>query len=70
EILAEQHYANFSAWLAPLGIQVGWLSGKVKGRQRQQVLQQLADGSARVIVGTHALFQDEVRFPRLGLVII
>ena len=70
EILAEQHYANFSAWLAPLGIQVGWLSGKVKGRQRQQVLQQLADGSARVIVGTHALFQDEVRFQRLGLVII
>ncbi|MDP2128978.1 MAG: ATP-dependent DNA helicase RecG [Pseudohongiella sp.] len=70
ELLAEQHYANFSQWLEPLGIQPGWLSGKVKGRQRAAALQAIGDGTAPVVIGTHALFQDEVRFHRLGLVII
>lgn len=70
EILAEQHYINFSQWLAPLGLQPGWLSGKVKGRQRQQTLQSLRDGNTRIAVGTHALFQDEVAFQQLGLIII
>ncbi|OFE14044.1 ATP-dependent DNA helicase RecG [Pseudohongiella acticola] len=70
EILAEQHLANFTQWLAPLGLQPGWLSGKVKGRQRQQTLQALQDGSSRIAVGTHALFQDGVEFNRLGLIII
>ncbi|ALO47653.1 ATP-dependent DNA helicase RecG [Pseudohongiella spirulinae] len=70
EILAEQHFLNFSQWLEPLGISVGWLSGKVKGRQRQGVMSGLADGSITIAVGTHALFQEEVRFNRLGLIII
>jgi ATP-dependent DNA helicase RecG len=70
EILAEQHFLNFSQWLEPLGIRVGWLSGKVKGRQRQQAMSDLYDGSAAIAVGTHALFQDEVRFSKLGLIII
>jgi ATP-dependent DNA helicase RecG len=70
EILAEQHFVNFSRWLEPLGLQVGWLSGKVKGRQRREALAAIADGSARIVVGTHALFQDEVVFQRLGLIII
>lgn len=70
EILAEQHHVNFTQWLAPLGLQPGWLSGKVKGRQRQQTLQALQDGSSKIAVGTHALFQDSVEFNNLGLIII
>ncbi|MBC53872.1 MAG: ATP-dependent DNA helicase RecG [Gammaproteobacteria bacterium] len=70
EILAEQHHVNFSQWLAPLGLQPGWLSGKVKGRQRQQTLQGLQDGSSQIAVGTHALFQEGVEFNNLGLIII
>ncbi|HSB95365.1 MAG TPA: ATP-dependent DNA helicase RecG, partial [Spongiibacteraceae bacterium] len=70
EILAEQHRNNFAAWLEPLGIRLGWLSGKVKGKQRQIELAAIASGAAGVVVGTHALFQDEVRFQRLGLAII
>ncbi len=70
ELLAEQHRHNFSQWLAPLGIQVGWLSGKVKGKARTVQLAAIADGSAQVVVGTHALFQDDVEFARLGLAII
>ncbi len=70
ELLAEQHFLNFSQWLAPLGIQVAWLSGKVKGKQRQTELAAIASGRAGVVVGTHALFQKEVIFADLGLVII
>jgi len=70
ELLAEQHYINFWQWLQPLGINVGWLSGKVKGRKRDQQLAQIASGDAQVVVGTHALFQADVAFCRLGLVII
>jgi ATP-dependent DNA helicase RecG len=70
ELLAEQHYQNFSQWLAPLGIQVAWLSGKVKGKQRQAELEAIKSGRAGVVVGTHALFQKEVIFDALGLVII
>lgn len=70
EILAEQHFVNFSQWLQPLGLTVGWLSGKVKGKQRREALVSIADGSAQIVVGTHALFQDEVKFHRLGLIII
>ncbi|WP_172148358.1 ATP-dependent DNA helicase RecG [Pseudomonas tumuqii] len=69
EILAEQHFLNFSKWLAPLGIEVAWLAGKLKGKARVAALEQIA-GSAAMVVGTHALFQDEVRFARLALVII
>ncbi|MGM0631882.1 MAG: ATP-dependent DNA helicase RecG [Pseudomonadota bacterium] len=70
ELLAEQHFISFSEWLTPLGLQVGWLSGRVKGRRRDQQLSLIADGTAQVVVGTHALFQDDVQFHRLGLVII
>ncbi|MFZ3202285.1 MAG: ATP-dependent DNA helicase RecG [Pseudomonas sp.] len=69
EILAEQHFLNFSKWLAPLGIEVAWLAGKLKGKARVAALERIA-GSAAMVVGTHALFQDEVRFARLALVII
>ncbi|RMJ02540.1 ATP-dependent DNA helicase RecG [Marinobacter litoralis] len=70
EILAEQHYTNFKGWLEPLGIPIAWLSGKVKGKARQQALEAVASGEARVAIGTHALFQDEVAFNRLALVIV
>ncbi|UTW03269.1 ATP-dependent DNA helicase RecG [Amphritea atlantica] len=70
EILAEQHFINFSSWLEPLGLKVAWLAGKLKGKKRQTQLEVIGDGSAQVVVGTHALFQDEVRFANLGLVVV
>ncbi|ENX38123.1 ATP-dependent DNA helicase RecG [Acinetobacter sp. NIPH 2100] len=70
EILAEQHYLNFKRWFEPLGIQVAWLSGKQKGKARTLAEQQIKEGHAQLIVGTHALFQDTVGFSKLGLVII
>ncbi|MFA5494452.1 MAG: ATP-dependent DNA helicase RecG [Porticoccaceae bacterium] len=70
EILAEQHRASFDSWLAPLGIRIAWLTGKLKGKARDMQLAAIADGSAQVVVGTHALFQEDVRFRRLGLTII
>lgn len=70
ELLAEQHLLSFRTWLEPLGIQVSWLTGRHKGKSRKEILSILADGGAQVTVGTHALFQDDVNFHRLGLVII
>ncbi|WP_439886760.1 ATP-dependent DNA helicase RecG [Pseudomonas sp. MBLB4123] len=69
EILAEQHFLNFSRWLQPLGIEVAWLAGKLKGKARASALAQIATGTP-MVVGTHALFQDEVQFRSLALVII
>jgi len=69
EILAEQHFITFQHWLAPLGLEVAWLAGKLKGKARASALEQIA-GGAPMVVGTHALFQDEVQFKRLALVII
>lgn len=69
EILAEQHFINFSKWLAPLGLEVAWLAGKLKGKARASALEHIAAG-APMVVGTHALFQEEVRFAKLALVII
>ena len=70
EILAEQHYLNFKKWFEPLGIAVSWLSGKQKGKARAAAEQSIQNGSAQLVVGTHALFQDNVAFAKLGLVII
>ncbi len=70
EILAEQHFNNFSQWLTPLGIKLAWLTGKVKGKARQQQLAAIAQHEASIIIGTHALFQDEVVFAKLGLAVI
>jgi ATP-dependent DNA helicase RecG len=69
ELLAEQHWINFHKWLTPLGIDVVWLAGKVQGRARADALARVAAG-AGVVVGTHALMQEGVAFPRLGLAII
>lgn len=70
EILAEQHYLNFKRWFEPLGLNVAWLSGKQKGKARALAEQQIQQGSAQLVIGTHALFQDSVAFHKLGLVII
>ena len=70
EILAEQHAENFRRWFAPLGIEVGWLAGKVKGKARQSELGRIKSNAVKMIVGTHALFQEEVEFADLALVII
>lgn len=70
ELLAEQHFRNFLDWLEPIGVRVAWLAGKLTAKQRRAQLEEAASGRARVIVGTHALFQEGVEFQRLGLVII
>ena len=70
EILAEQHLLNFQAWLAPLEINIAWLSGKSKGKVREQALNEMREGAAQVIIGTHALFQEGVEFNNLALAII
>lgn len=70
EILAEQHANNFANWLKPFGIEVGWLAGKVKGKARSAQLEAIKNGEVQMIIGTHALFQDQVEFADLALVII
>lgn len=70
EILAEQHRTNFGRWLEPLGIKLGWLTGRLKVSERREQLAAISEGRAQVILGTHALFQEEVAFADLGLVII
>ena len=70
ELLAEQHAVNFGRWLEPLGLRVGWLAGKQKGKAREQQMQAIADGEVQMVVGTHAMFQEQVRFHHLVLAII
>ncbi len=70
EILAEQLYFKFSEWLAPLGIRVAWLAAALKGKEKKQVLEAIADGSVGVAVGTHALFQAGVTFRNLTLAVV
>ncbi|MEW8028273.1 MAG: ATP-dependent DNA helicase RecG [Candidatus Thiodiazotropha sp.] len=70
ELLAEQHLRNFSQWLLPLGIEIGWLTGRLKGRPREAVIERIATGEIQLAVGTHALFQQDVVFSDLGLVVI
>jgi ATP-dependent DNA helicase RecG len=70
EILAEQHFRKLVDWLEPMGIRVAWLTGSVKGKARQAMLDRAASGEAQLVVGTHAVIEDKVRFARLGLAVI
>ncbi len=70
ELLAEQHARSFAMWLEPLGVSVGWLTGRLKGKARTETLARLEAGHIQFIVGTHALFQEHVHFAQLALVII
>ena len=69
EILAVQHYHTMQQFLEPLGVSVGLLTGSVRAKERREIYEALADGSMTLVVGTHAIFQKEVSFARLGLVI-
>ena len=70
EILAEQHFRKIDAMLTPLGVQTAWLMGSLKSKAKRAALEAASNGEARLIVGTHALFQANVAFNRLGLVVI
>ncbi len=69
ELLAEQHFRNFHRWMTPLGVDVVWLAGKLKGKARATALVELSS-SAQIAIGTHALMQEGVVFRNLGLVVI
>ena len=70
EILAEQHYLKLRDWLAPLGIAPVWLSGSLKKKEKQLAAERIASGETLLAIGTHALFQEQVSFHRLGLAIV
>lgn len=70
EILAEQHLLNFAHWFDDLGVDVGWLTGKLTAARRRDAIEAVALGRTRIVVGTHALFQRDVAFDNLGLAII
>jgi ATP-dependent DNA helicase RecG len=70
EILAEQHYRKLSGWLAPLGIEVAWLSGSQKKKDKQAALAKVGAGETALVIGTHALIEENVEFARLGLAIV
>jgi ATP-dependent DNA helicase RecG len=70
EILAEQHFRKLIGWLEPLGIQVAWLTGSQKTKERREMLALIASGAAGLVVGTHAVIQDKVQFHNLALAII
>jgi ATP-dependent DNA helicase RecG len=70
EILAEQHAVNFAKWFEPLGITTGWLAGKTKAKARREALEKMANGKMQMVLGTHALFQEQVVFNNLALIII
>lgn len=70
EILAEQHYLKLRNWLHPLGIELAWLSGGMKKKDRDEAARRIASGETPLAIGTHALFQQQIEFHRLGLVIV
>ncbi len=70
EVLAEQHYRNLCQWLPQLHVSVALLTGSTPRPRRRELLDDLANGSLKVLVGTHALLEDPVVFNRLGLVVV
>ena len=70
EILAEQHFRKIAAWLEPLGIRTAWLTGRLKTAEKNAALEAVASGEARIVIGTHALIQEGVKFANLGLAIV
>jgi ATP-dependent DNA helicase RecG len=70
ELLAEQHFRKLQSWLAGIGVDIAWLSGSLPAKQRRSAQQALASGAAPFAVGTHALFQEGVAMPKLGLAIV
>ncbi len=70
EILAEQHFRKIASWLLPLGVDVAWLTGSLKKREKEEARARIESGAAKLVIGTHALIQQDVEFARLGLVIV
>lgn len=70
EILAEQHFRKLSGWLQPLGLRLAWLAGSQTRKEREAALQEVRSGEANLVIGTHAIFQEQVQFAKLGLVIV
>ena len=70
EILAEQHFRKIAAWLEPLGVEVAWLTGSLKKREKEAARERIESGAAKLVIGTHALIQEDVLFAKLGLVIV
>ena len=70
EILAEQHYLKMKEWFEPLGVQIAWLSGSLKAKEKRLAQEMIESGQAQLIIGTHALIQECVSFSKLGLAVI
>ncbi|MCM2287712.1 MAG: ATP-dependent DNA helicase RecG [Sulfuritalea sp.] len=70
EILAEQHYRKLAAWLEPIGIEIAWLTGSLKKREKEAAIARVGAGDTPIVIGTHALIEDKVEFVRLGLAIV
>ena len=70
EILAEQHFRKIESWLSPLGVNIAWLTGSLRKREKDEAKTRIESGAAKLVIGTHALIQQEVEFARLGLVIV
>ena len=70
EILAEQHYLKMKEWFEPLGVQIAWLSGSLKAKEKKLTQELIESGVAQLVIGTHALIQENVHFAKLGLAVI
>ncbi|MEN9866783.1 MAG: hypothetical protein RL748_2373 [Pseudomonadota bacterium] len=70
EILADQHFRKIASWLTPLGVEVAWLTGSLKKKDKLAAQEKIESGQAKLVIGTHALIQDTVQFARLGLVLV
>jgi ATP-dependent DNA helicase RecG len=70
EILADQHFRKIAGWMEPLGVQVVWLTGSLKKKEKTEAKARIESGAAQLIIGTHAVIQDDVQIPKLGLAIV
>ena len=70
EVLAEQHYLNIHRWVEPLGVRVALLTSSIKGAEREDIYSHIQRGKIQIVIGTHAVIQEQVEFHRLGLAIV
>ena len=70
EILADQHFRKIAGWMEPLGVKVAWLTGSLKAKEKREAKERIESGEAQLIIGTHAVIQDDVQIPKLGLAIV
>ena len=70
ELLAEQHKHSLDEWFEPLGIQTGLLKSKLKASEKRLLIESIASGNCQIIIGTHALFQESIKYNNLALVVV